>query len=180
MIAVDVAGCGAHLETYGRFGVRGSAVAEASRDITEIIAEAIADGRLPRLAPTGAGVAVQDPCHLEHGQRVTDAPYRIIEAAGYDAIAADAGGLCCGAAGAYQVLHPSTGAALGRAKADRVIATSASIVASANAGCEMQLRRFLGEGTRIAHPIEIYRDRLIASNGGAAESHSRGPAGIGR
>lgn len=163
MIAVDVAGCGAHLQTYGRFGAEGSAVAEASSDITQIIADAISDERLPRLPPTGTRAAVQDPCHLEHGQRVTDAPYRIIEAAGYEAIAADAGGLCCGAAGAYQVLHPSTGATLGRAKADRVIATNAEIVASANAGCEMQLRRFLGEGTRIAHPVEIYRDRLVAS-----------------
>ena len=178
MIAVDVAGCGAHLETYGRFGVRGSAVAEASNDITEIIADAIGDGRLPRLPPTGARVAVQDPCHLEHGQRVTDAPYRIIEAAGYDAIAADAGGLCCGAAGAYQILHPSTGATLGRAKADRVIATNAAVVASANAGCEMQLRRFLGAGTRIAHPVEIYRDRLVASETSGVEGdHSDPTAG---
>ena len=174
MIAVDVAGCGAHLESYGRFGAAGSAVAEASSDITEIIADAISDGRLPRLPSTGDRVAVQDPCHLEHGQRVTDAPYRILEAAGYDAIAADAGGLCCGAAGAYQTLHPSTGATLGRAKADRVIATNAEIVASANAGCEMQLRRFLGTGPRIAHPVEIYRDRLIASDGGAVEGDPAG------
>ena len=180
MIAVDVAGCGAHLETYGRFGVAGSAVAEASTDITEIIAGAISDGRLPRLPPTGERIAVQDPCHLEHGQRLTEAPYRIIEAAGYDAIAADAGGLCCGAAGAYQAPHPSTGETLGRAKAKRVVATSAEIVASANAGCEMQLRRFLGEGTRIAHPVEIYHDRLAAFEKGRAVGHVPGSGGTTR
>jgi Fe-S oxidoreductase len=36
-------------------------------------------------------------------------------------------------------------------------------VASANAGCEMQLRRFLGDDYKVRHPIEYYAMALRGS-----------------
>ena len=160
VVAVDVAGCGAHLKGYGRHGSDGAQLAAKVRDASELIAEAIADGRLPMLPGTGERVAVQDPCHLEHGQGITAEPRAILRAAGYDVVDADRGGLCCGAAGIYQLEHPDTGATLGIAKADRVRSTGARLVASANAGCEIQLRRFLDDGFEIRHPIELYREQM--------------------
>ena len=105
-------------------------------------------------------MAIQDPCHLEHGQGITAEPRLIIEAAGYEVIDADPGGLCCGAAGVYQLDHPETGATLGAAKVEAVRDTGATLVASANAGCELQLRRFLGAGYVVRHPVEIYREAM--------------------
>ena len=160
VIAVDVAGCGAHLKGYGRHGGAGAAIAASTYDITELIASAIAVGDLPTLEPMGKTVAVVDPCHLEHGQRITDQPRRIVEAAGFTVVDADRGGLCCGAAGLYQLDHPDAGATLGRRKAAAVGDTAARIVAVANAGCEMQLRRFLDEGFDIVHPVELYAAAL--------------------
>jgi glycolate oxidase iron-sulfur subunit len=160
VIAVDVAGCGAHLKGYGRHGGAGAAIAASTYDITELIASAIAVGDLPTLEPTGKMVAVVDPCHLEHGQRITDQPRRIVEAGGFTVVDADRGGLCCGAAGLYQLDHPDTGATLGRRKAAAVGDTAARIVAVANAGCEIQLRRFLDEGFDIVHPVELYAAAL--------------------
>ena len=160
LVAVDVAGCGAHLKSYGRRGDSGTDLAGRIRDIDELVASAISDGRLPRLPPRGEHVAIQDPCHLEHGQGITAEPRLIIEAAGYEVIDADPGGLCCGAAGVYQLDHPETGATLGAAKAEAVRDTGATLVASANAGCEMQLRRFLGAGYVVRHPVEIYREAM--------------------
>ncbi len=162
VIAVDVAGCGAHLKGYGRHGESGAAIAASTRDITELIASAIAVGDLPTLEPTGNKVAVVDPCHLEHGQRITDQPRRIVEAAGFTVVDADRGGLCCGAAGLYQLDHPDTGATLGRRKAAAVEDSASRIVAVANAGCEMQLRRFLDDGFEIVHPVELYAAALRA------------------
>jgi glycolate oxidase iron-sulfur subunit len=156
-IAVDVAGCGAHLKGYRR-GPDG--IAERARDITELIADAIDDGRLPLLPPTAEPVAVMDPCHLEHGQRITTEPRRIVEAAGHTVVDVDPGGLCCGAAGLYQLDHPETGRTLGERKADAVVVTGARIVAAGNAGCEIQLRRFLGSGYQVRHPVEIYAAAL--------------------
>jgi glycolate oxidase iron-sulfur subunit len=162
-IVVNVAGCGAHLKEYGRYPEGGESLARRTFDVTEIVAQAIADGRLPTLPPNGDRVAVQDPCHLEHGQGIVDAPRAVVGAAGYQVVDADPGGLCCGAAGVYQLDHPETSEALGISKAGKVAAAGASLVASANAGCEMQLRRYLDAGFEVLHPVEIYRDQLTAS-----------------
>jgi glycolate oxidase iron-sulfur subunit len=156
-VIVNVAGCGAHLKEYGRYGEAGNALASKTLDVTQIVASAIDDGRLPTFPPNGQVVVVQDPCHLEHGQKVVDEPRTILRAAGYEVVDADPGGLCCGAAGVYQIDHPGTSGDLGRAKAEKVRSKGARLVASANAGCEMQLRRYLGPGYEILHPIEVYR-----------------------
>jgi len=161
-VVVNVAGCGAHLKQYGRHSSAGAELASRIRDISEVVADAIDAGQLPRLASNGVRVAIQDPCHLEHGQRIVTQPRRILEAAGYEVVEADPGGLCCGAAGLYQVDHPETSEQLGAAKADKMRATGANLVASANAGCEMQLRRYLDDGYEVLHPIEIYARALRA------------------
>jgi glycolate oxidase iron-sulfur subunit len=162
VIVVNVAGCGAHLKEYGRYGEAGASLAGRTADVTEIVASAIKDGRLPTLPSNGEKVVVQDPCHLEHGQGIVDEPRVILVAAGYEVVDADPGGLCCGAAGVYQIDHPETSEALGIAKADKVSETGATLVASANAGCEMQLRRYLDPGFEVVHPVEIYARAAIS------------------
>lgn len=160
VVVADVAGCGAHLKAYGRFGNRGADVAARTRDINEVIVDAVDAGRLPTFEPTEETIAVQDPCHLEHGQRAHQAVDLVVEAAGYVAAPIDRGGLCCGAAGLYQLDHPETSSELGRRKADVAASAGASTVVSANAGCEMQLRRFLDDAFTVVHPVELYAERL--------------------
>lgn len=156
IIVVNVAGCGAHLKEDPGLGTK-------VMDVTEVVARAIEKGRLPTLAANGESVAVQDPCHLEHGQGIVDEPRIILRAGGYEVLDADPGGLCCGAAGTYLIDHRETSAELGRMKAATVAATDAKLVSSANAGCEMQLRRFLDDGFDVKHPIELYARQLRRS-----------------
>ena len=52
-------------------------------------------------------------------------------------------------------------ARLGARKAGEVAAAGVEIVASANPGCEMQLRQHV-EGVRIAHPVELYWEAVRA------------------
>ena len=157
VIVSAAAGCSAHLvDTYG----------ERAEDITTAIARAIDDGSLPVLDTSGDAVVVQDPCHLRHAQRVTAAPRRIIQAAGFDVVEIDDDGMCCGAAGLYTVLQPEASAALGGQKANRIRAVGGTVVASANPGCEMQLRAFLGEDYVIRHPIELYLEAVNRSASG--------------
>ena len=162
LIVVNSAGCGAHLKDYGNWG--SSEVAAATRDVTEVVARLIDDGELPALPPNGEQVAMQDPCHLRHAQRITHEPRRIVEAAGYETVEVDPNGWCCGAAGSYTLVHPETSAELGALKAEQVRATSARVVASANPGCEIQLRSHLGKGYRVAHPVELYWEALRAGD----------------
>ena len=160
VIVTDVAGCGAHMEAYGRYGREGAEIASRVRDIDDLISELISKGDLPTFDQTGVAVGIQDPCHLEHGQKVHRSVDAVVEAAGYTPVPIDRGGLCCGAAGLYQVAHPAVSEELGRAKAAAASRANGSIVVSANAGCEMQLRRYLGSGHRVVHPIELYAERL--------------------
>ncbi|GMQ97953.1 MAG: glycolate oxidase subunit GlcF [Acidimicrobiia bacterium] len=162
-VVVNVAGCGAHLKQYGRHGSQGADLAARTADVTEFVSDAIDAGRLPKLPSNGERVAIQDPCHLEHGQGITVPPRAILEAAGYEVVDVDPGGLCCGAAGLYQVDHPETSEQLGSAKAQMVRDTGVTLVASANAGCEMQLRRYLDDRHEVLHPVEIYA-RAIQAN----------------
>jgi len=161
IIVADVAGCGAQLKEYEYWaGEGGAELAARVRDITEVVAEAICVGRLPRLRSPAGRVAVQDPCHLRQAQRVVEEPRLIVEAAGYEVVEIDPDALCCGAAGAWALSHPEESRVLGRRIADLVQSSGAEIVASANAGCEMQLRTHLGRRFRVAHPVELYAERL--------------------
>lgn len=161
LVVADAAGCGAHLRGYGHLADGGVGLAGRVRDVTEVVAEAIAEGRLPVLPPGRGPVAVQDPCHLRHAQRVTEAPRAILAAAGHEPVEIDPAGMCCGAAGAYSVIHPETAAELGRRKAAQVDRVGADVVASANPGCEMQLRAHTS--VRVAHPVELYAEALVAA-----------------
>lgn len=160
VVVADAAGCSAHLKEYGHWVADGAELASRARDATEVVAGAIEAGWLPRLDSNGVPVAVQDPCHLRHAQRITRQPRMIVAAAGYTPVEIDPDGLCCGAAGLYSLLHPETSAELGRRKAAQVVASAAPIVASANPGCEMQLRAAVGRDVRVVHPVELYWEAL--------------------
>jgi glycolate oxidase iron-sulfur subunit len=160
VVVADAAGCAAHLKELGHWAEGGDELGGRVKDVTEVVARLIDTGRLPELAGDLGEVAVQDPCHLRHAQRIVREPRRILEAAGYRPVEIDPAGMCCGAAGIYMVLQAETSNVLGLQKADQVRAAGAALVASANPGCEMQLRSHLGAAFRIAHPVELYWEAL--------------------
>ena len=155
VVVVDSAGCGAHMKEYQNFTKGGEAFSKRVFDINELIAIAIASGRIPPSATGRGDVAVQDPCHLRHAQRIVEQPRSILRAAGYNPVEIDPDGRCCGAAGIYSLLQPGLSRQLGAAKADQVRASKAKVVSSANPGCEMQLRSYLGAGYEVVHPVEL-------------------------
>lgn len=162
VVVVDAAGCGAHLRDYEHWVAGGEILGSRVRDVTEVVAELLADGALPTSSIDRGPVAIQDPCHLRHAQRIVDAPRAVLRAAGHQPVEIDEDALCCGAAGIYTLLHADASAELGRRKAEQVRVTGVSIVASANPGCEMQLRTYLGSDYRIAHPVELYWESIAA------------------
>jgi len=161
-VVVDSAGCSAHMKGYGHWADGGSGLADRVVDANEFIAHLIEDGALPTFEGDEP-IAIQDPCHLRHAQRIVGAPRSILRAAGCAPVEIDPAAMCCGAAGAYQFAHPEVAGQLGRIKAEQVAATGLKIVASPNPGCEMQLRTYLGDGYEVGHPIEMYWRRIAAS-----------------
>ena len=162
-VVVTSAGCSAHVREYGRWVERGEEIGARAVDVTVAVARAIEAGLLPSLSGGSGEMAIQDPCHLRHAQRVTAEPRHILEAGGYEVVEIDPAGMCCGAAGLYTVLQPEASQELGNRKAAQIRSTGVSRVASANPGCEMQLRSALGPGYEIAHPIEWYLSAIAAA-----------------
>ena len=154
-IVVDSAGCSAHMKGYGHWADDGADLADRVVDATEFVATLIADGLLPAVEGDEP-IAVQDPCHLRHAQRIVEEPRAILRAAGYRPIEIDPYGMCCGAAGAYQLSHPEASRELGLIKVDQITATGLTRVASPNPGCEMQLKTYLGGAHEVVHPIELF------------------------
>ncbi|MEA3510145.1 MAG: (Fe-S)-binding protein [Actinomycetota bacterium] len=161
LVVVDSAGCSAFMKGYDHWADSGADLASRVIDANEFIATLIDEGSLPTISGGKVPIAIQDPCHLRHVQRIIDEPRDILRAAGYEPVEIDAAGMCCGAAGAYQLSHPEMSDELGRLKATQVEATGLSRVASANPGCEMQLKTFLADGIEVVHPIEVYWSALV-------------------
>lgn len=152
-VVVDSAGCGAAMKDYGRLLGTPDAIAFAARvrDFSEWVASQDAP---PPVAATGEVVVVQDPCHLRHVQRAHDA-VRTVLAGAYECVDTRDDGLCCGAGGAYGVLHPELAGAIRDRKVAAIRAVApdgAVIVASANPGCAMHLG---AAGLTVRHPAEL-------------------------
>jgi glycolate oxidase iron-sulfur subunit len=158
-IVVNSAGCGALLKEYGRLvGTDAAArLAAKVRDVSELLAE-----RGPRPgAPVQLDVAYDAPCHLQHAQRIHDAPLALLNAVpGLRLRLLPGADRCCGSAGIYSVLRPQ----MARMVLEQKIAAVSSatppldLVVTGNPGCLMQI----GAGLRaarlpidVAHPVEL-------------------------
>jgi glycolate oxidase iron-sulfur subunit len=168
VVVVNAAGCGSHLKDLphlfaedAAFLPRARALAEKTRDVSELLATL--PPRAPR-APLRARIAYHSPCHLGHAQRITDAPRALLRAIpGVELVEIPDGEQCCGSAGIYNLVEPASADEVGRRKAEAVLSTKATFLASANPGCSLQIRRMLeerGADVDAAHPIEIL-DRSI-------------------
>lgn len=158
-IVVNSAGCGALLKDYGHLVGSDTAaeVAAKVRDVSELLAE-----RGPRNgAPLELEVVYDAPCHLQHAQRVHQAPLDILNAIpGLRLRVLPGSDRCCGSAGIYSILRPRMARAVLDGKIQSFAATRPRphLVVTGNPGCLMQI----GAGLRaarlpieVAHPVEL-------------------------
>ena len=160
-ILVDSAGCGAALKDYGR--LLGTPAAEAFSERVEDLAEWLAPrvGLLPAAEPLELRVAIQDPCHLRHVQRVHLAVRELLAPFVTELLELDDEGLCCGAGGAYSVLEPELAGAIRERKLASIARADCDVVASANPGCAMHLA---AGGAPTEHPITLVARSLGLSS----------------
>jgi len=173
-VLVAASGCGHTLKAYGSILESPTAAGFAGQvvDIQQFLAElGLSEAFRARLAPlnhpdgTPASaerplqVAFHDACHMLHGQGIREQPRQLLAAIPHIQLReAMEAGVCCGSAGIYNLVQPEEAAELGRIKAADLAGTGAELVASANIGCSLQLRRHLGEGDfpqPVLHPIEL-------------------------
>jgi glycolate oxidase iron-sulfur subunit len=161
-VVSNAAGCGAMLKEYGYllagdpdFAERAKQVSGRSRDVSELLAAAgPSEG-----ATLDLTVTYDAPCHLLHAQRVSAPPLAVLAAIpGMTLVPLTNAEYCCGAAGIYNLLEPDTAAAVLAPKLGHIDETGATIVATGNPGCLMQIGAGLrrdGSDARAAHPVDL-------------------------
>ena len=156
-IVVNASGCGTTMKDYG-FMFRedptlagpARAVSALARDVTELLDEL--GLKSPEIA-TGQRVAYHSACSLQHGQKVTLQPKRLLAAAGFQVVDVPEAHLCCGSAGTYNLLQPVIATQLRDRKVANIERTEATLIAAGNIGCITQIAS--GTGVPVIHTVEL-------------------------
>ena len=184
-IVTNAAGCGSTLKEYTHLfpptseeHARARVFQSRMRDVTEFLdtlglvapmrplsrdtaqTPAASAGTAPHpLPPASFRVTYQDSCHLTHGQRIREAPRKLIRAVpGVELVEMMRADDCCGSAGVYNVTQTDASMGILDEKMRNVCATRADAIITANPGCMLQLRAGIG--------------RTSGSNGDAAQGRT--------
>lgn len=157
-VVINASGCGTTVKDYRHLladdpelAGQAAAIAAKARDVSELLVELGA--HRPVSAPNGIAVAYHDSCSLQHGQGVTREPRALLASAGFTVRDVPEAQYCCGAAGTYNILQPKIADDLGRRKAANLVAAGAEVMACANLGCMLHLRRF--SDLPMVHTVEL-------------------------
>jgi glycolate oxidase iron-sulfur subunit len=93
-----------------------------------------------------------------HGQNISQQPRNLLkQIPGVELKDPIDAALCCGSAGIYNILQPDVAEELGNQKARNLVNTGATIIASANVGCTLQIRKHLpeAESVSVLHPMQL-------------------------
>ncbi len=145
-ILTNAAGCGSTLKEYDELLAHDAAYREKARefknrmkDVTEFLASIDLNRHMGKV---NAVVTYQDSCHLAHGQKIKDAPRKLLKAIpGLTFREMPMADLCCGSAGIYNVVQNEMAMQILEHKMESVDRTGASLIATANPGCMLQLSR---------------------------------------
>jgi glycolate oxidase iron-sulfur subunit len=168
-VVVNAAGCGSTLKEYDALGLQrprvaagAAALAARVRDISEFLFEL---GLAPPPHPVPVRVAYDEPCHLLHGQRVSEAPKALLGAVpGLELVPLRDADRCCGSAGIYNVVHPGLAADILDDKLRAIADSGAEVVATGNPGCILQIRTGLRRAAaaapglaavQVVHPMQL-------------------------
>jgi glycolate oxidase iron-sulfur subunit len=160
-IVINHGGCGAMLKEYGlhwRDGLQPhrARFAEKVKDVHEFLDSL---GVVPFSGRIETVATYHDSCHLAHAQRVATAPRRLLaKIPGLELRELPEAGVCCGAAGTYNLTEPEMSDRLSRRKMDNIVRTGARVVVTANAGCLLQIEREARQARlplRVMHPMEL-------------------------
>ncbi len=170
-VVTNAAGCGSTLKEYERLFAVGTPERERAikfhakvRDVTEFLAEL---GLVATLHEVPLRVTYQDSCHLLHGQKIAEAPRKLIRAVpGVELVEMVQGDQCCGSAGVYNVTETKAALEILAAKMENIRATNTQVIVTANPGCILQLRagaQIHGTGQEVMHVVELL-DRALRAN----------------
>ncbi len=153
-IIINTSGCGTTVKDYGfmfraeKERAQAEKISALCQDITEFLDRA---GYTPVRENPNLRVAYHSACSLQHGQRVTAAPKKLLKAAGFHVVEPREPHLCCGSAGTYNLMQPEIAGRLRARKLDHIAATRPDLIAAGNLGCIKQL----SGGVPVVHTVQL-------------------------
>lgn len=168
-VIVNAAGCGSHLKE-AQWQLAGKTF-----DLLEFLdlqglgfVPAPIAPRFGRPSGERLRVAYQDACHLRHGQRITEAPRRLLAMIpDVDIVPLAEADRCCGSAGTYNVEEPAMADEQLVRKLAAIRAAAPHVVATANPGCHLQIASGL-RATGLDIPVVHVATLLAAAMDAAA------------
>jgi len=162
-VITNAAGCGSTLKEYDQlFSADDPAHRKAHefrgkmRDATEFLDSL---GLTAPMRELRVHVTYQDSCHLAHGQKIREAPRRLIRAVpGVELTEMRLSDNCCGSAGVYNVTQTQTSLELLAEKMHCAAETGAEAIVTANPGCLLQMRagaQLHKTGQKVLHVMEL-------------------------
>jgi glycolate oxidase iron-sulfur subunit len=162
-ILTNAAGCGSTLKEYSHLFSEGEPEYESSkefesrvRDVTEFLDTL---GMVAPMKEFATRVTYQDSCHLLHGQKVREAPRRLLKAVpGIQFVELPYSDICCGSAGVYNITQTEASMELLAEKMKDAAGTGAEVIVTANPGCLLQMRAGAKRhktGQKVLHVMEV-------------------------
>ncbi|MFZ0494542.1 MAG: glycolate oxidase subunit GlcF [Methylocella sp.] len=156
-ILITASGCGTMIKDYGfllrgdpAYAAKAARVSSLAKDVTEFLDTLDLPGPAK---PSGLTVAYHSACSMQHGQKIDALPRQLLTQAGFKVREIPEGHLCCGSAGAYNILEPEIAARLRDRKIANIVQTSPDLVATGNIGCIAQIAS--GTSIPVLHTIEL-------------------------
>jgi glycolate oxidase iron-sulfur subunit len=169
-IITNAGGCGSHLKHYGSLLASDAQYFEKAarwdslvKDIHEWLIEI--GFRVPTKPSTPSEVCVtyDDSCHLCHSQKVFKQPREILNSLpGVRSVGLPEADWCCGSAGIYSISQPEQAEKLLQRKLAHIAKTGATVVATGNPGCQLQLSQGLAADPALAHVKVVHPVTLLA------------------
>lgn len=168
-IITNAAGCGSTLKEYSHLFSEGEPEYEKAlafeskiRDVTEFLAQL---GISADLQPLPLRVTYQDSCHLFHGQKIREAPRKLLRGIPQlEFVELPYSDICCGSAGVYNITQTKASLDLLAEKMSCAKSTGATVIVTANPGCLLQLRagaELHNTGQEVLHVLELLARALV-------------------
>jgi glycolate oxidase iron-sulfur subunit len=161
-IVVTASGCGTMVKEYGHllrhdgeYAEKAARISAMCRDPIEVLA--VEDLSFAANVPDST-IVFHPPCSLQHGLKLAGRTEQLLTRLGYRLGEIRDSHLCCGSAGSYSILQPRIARELRGRKISNLLASSPSLIATANIGCLSFLQEV--SPVPVRHWIELLADAL--------------------
>ncbi|SDP07222.1 (Fe-S)-binding protein [Desulforhopalus singaporensis] len=137
-------------------------LANKTMDISQFLIDVIGVQVDDREA-AGESVTYHDPCHLKNSLKISEQPRKLLQSSGKQFVEMADAATCCGCGGTFNVHHYEMSKKIGTKKAENIVASKATTVATSCPACMMQITDMLSRrnaGISVKHVIELYSDNL--------------------